>query len=73
MKKILCKLKSALLRINEYLDEKNDLNKKSRNIIIFRPVEVDGVNDIAAIMCSSGTTGTYKGMHRVVNRMDSKF
>lgn len=27
----------------------------------FRPVEVDGVNDIAAILCSSGTTGPFKG------------
>ncbi|XP_055299806.1 probable 4-coumarate--CoA ligase 1 isoform X2 [Sitodiplosis mosellana] len=28
----------------------------------FVPVEVDGVNDIAAILCSSGTTGPFKGV-----------
>lgn len=26
-----------------------------------RPVQVDGLNDIAAILCSSGTTGLSKG------------
>lgn len=34
----------------------------SWNINLFnRPVPVDGINDIAAILCSSGTTGLSKG------------
>lgn len=28
----------------------------------FRPIEVDGVNDTAVILCSSGTTGMFKGI-----------
>lgn len=36
--------------------------KSNLNVDLFnRPVEVDGVNDVAAILCSSGTTGPFKG------------
>lgn len=45
-------------------EEEQNIRKFSCNIQLFtlRPVEVDGVNDIAAIVCSSGTTGLSKGM-----------
>lgn len=38
-----------------------------------RPVEIDGVNDIAAIVCSSGTTGLSKGTKIQLNVMSSEF
>lgn len=53
MKKIFCKFKMFKFR-TRFVDNYNSC------ALFFRPVKVDGINDIAVIMGSSGTTGMSK-------------
>lgn len=60
---ILCRCLHFLVFFYEERSLNRSVDKKKNNIIFFhRPVDVDGANETAIIMSTSGSTGLSKGI-----------